>query len=211
MMRPALLDTLSDHRLGQWADIRAGRLAIRHALQIVGKRRELVEVKSRESHRTLTLPAVVVRRLEHHRAAQAARRLAAGKDWQKSDFVFTTGVGRPLDGMLVTRDLKRILARTWMGGRTECKHAKAREQACLECGATRLPIVSLHGLRHSCASLLLAAGVPIRDVSELLGHSDVRLTLSSYAHVLDENRAKLAGTIDRVFDSQSDSQAVGNR
>jgi hypothetical protein len=42
---------------------------------------------------------------------------------------------------------------------------------------------------------------------ELLGHFDVRLTLSSYAHVLDENRTKMSGTIDRVFDSQSDSQA----
>jgi len=45
----------------------------------------------------------------------------------------------------------------------------------------------------------------------LLGHSDVRLTLSSYAHVLDENRKKMAGTIDRVFDSQADSQTVGRR
>jgi hypothetical protein len=37
----------------------------------------------------------------------------------------------------------------------------------------------------------------------------VRLTLTSYAHVLDESRAKMAGAIDRVFDSQTDSQAVG--
>ena len=55
----------------------------------------------------------------------------------------------------------------------------------------------------------MASGVPVRDVSELLGHSDVRLTLTSYAHVLDESRAKMAGAIDRMFDSQTDSQAVG--
>jgi integrase len=225
----ALLDALADHRLGavvtcgvalglrlgevlglQWADVKGSRLTIRHALQSLEKRRELVEVKSRESHRTLTLPVVVVRRLERHKAAQAARRLAAGERWQKSDFVFTTGAGRPLDGTLVTRDLKRILARTWLGGRPECKHTRVRERACLECGATQLPIVSFHGLRHSCASLLLAAGAPIRDVSELLGHSDVRLTLTSYAHVLDENRSKMAGTIDQMFDSHVDSQAIGH-
>lgn len=227
----ALLDALDGHRLGavvtcgvalglrlgevlglQWPDIelKASRMKIRHALQTTGKRRELVDVKSRESNRTLALPAVVVRMLTAHKGSQAARRLAAGKDWQKSDFAFTTGVGRPLDGTLVTRDLKRILARTWLAGRADCKHPRVRERACLDCGATLLPIVSFHGLRHSCASLLLAAGVPIRDVSELLGHSDVRLTLTSYAHVLDENRTKMAGTIDRVFDSQSDSQTVGH-
>lgn len=226
----ALLDALDGHRLGavvtcgvalglrlgeglglQWSDLdlNTSRMKIQHALQTTGKRRELVDVKSRESNRTLALPAVVVRMLTAHKAAQAARRLAAGKEWQKSDFVFTTGVGRPLDGTLVTRDLKRILARTWLGGRSGCKHPRLRERACLDCGASQLPIVSFHGLRHSCASLLLAAGVPIRDVSELLGHSDVRLTLSSYAHVIDENRTKMAGMIDRVFDSQSDSQTVG--
>ena len=56
---------------------------------------------------------------------------------------------------------------------------------------------------------MLAAGVPVRDVSELLGHSDVRLTLTSYAHVLDENRAKMAGVIDCVFDTLADTQAGG--
>lgn len=151
-----------------------------------------------------------MRALERHKVSQAERRLAAGPDWQKGDFVFTTRRGRPLEGTLVTRDLKRILARTWIGGRNECKHDRVRDCACLDCGGTHLPVVSFHALRHSCASLLLAAGVPIRDVSELLGHSDVRLTLSSYAHVLDENRAKLAGTMDQVFDSQSDSQTAGH-
>ena len=120
-----------------------------------------------------------------------------------------SGVVPLLEGTLVTRDLKRILAQTWTGGRAECEHERARERACLDCGAVHLPVVSFHALRHLCASLLLAAGVPIRDVSELLGHSDVRLTLTNYAHVLDENRAKVAGTIDRVFDSQSDSLTVG--
>jgi integrase len=197
----------------QWADVdlKAGRLNVRRSLQTVGKRRELVELKSRESRRSLAIPAFVLRTLERHKATQATRRLAAGASWQRSDFLFTTGLGRPLEGTLVTRDLKRILARTWLGGLKDCAHSRQRDRVCLDCGATPLPVMGFHALRHSCASLLLAAGVPVRDVSELLGHSDVRLTLSSYAHVLDEHRTKLAGTIDRVFDSQSDSQAAGQR
>jgi len=191
----------------QWTDLdlAAARIAIRHALQTIGTRRTLVDLKSRESHRTLALPAIVVRTLQRHRRWQAERRLAAGDRWQPSEFVFTTRDGRPLLDTLVTRDLKRILAQTWLGGRSDCSHTRHRDRACLDCAATQLPIVSFHGLRHSCASLLLAAGVPIRDVSELLGHSDVRLTLATYAHVLEVQRTKLAGTMDQVFDSQSDS------
>lgn len=197
----------------QWADIdmKASRMNIRRGLQTIGKRRELVDLKSRESRRTLALPAVVVRTLERHKASQGVKRLAAGDEWQKSNFIFTTRTGRPLDGTLVTRDLKRILARTWIGGRPDCDHDRLRDRACLDCGAVHLPVLGFHGLRHSCASLLLAAGVPIRDVSELLGHSDVRLTLTTYAHVLDENRQKMAGVMDQVFDSQSDSQAKRHR
>jgi integrase len=195
----------------QWADLdlSVGRLTVRRALQTMGKHRELVDVKSRESRRTIALPAFVVQTLKQHRVAQGMRRLEAGGKWQPSDFVFTTRVGRPLDGTLVTRDLKRILTQTWIGGRADCRHPqpRRRERVCLDCDAVHLPVISFHGLRHSCASLLLAAGVPIRDVSELLGHSDVRLTLSSYAHVLDENRARMAGVIDRVFDRAVDGKS----
>ena len=228
----ALLDRLSGHRLEalitcgvalglrlgevlglQWADIDfpARRLSIRHAMHTTGKVRELAELKTRESRRTLSLPAVVVRTLERHKASQAVRRLAAGALWQRSDQVFTTRYGRPLDGTLVTRDLKRLLETTWTGGSAACEHERIRERECLDCGAQRLPALSFHGLRHSCASLLLAAGVPVRDVSELLGHSDVRLTLNTYGHVLEESRARTAGVTDGILDSQTDSQAVGQR
>src|SRR5262249_58312984 len=166
-------------------DLKSGQMTICRSLQTIAKQRALVDVKSRESHRRIALPAIVVRSLEQHKRKQAEQRLAAGSDWRRSDFVFTTRTGRPLEGTLLTRDLKRLLGRTWIGGRDECQHERVRDRACLDCGATHLPILSFHGLRHSCASLLLAAGVPVRDVSELLGHSDVRLTLSTYAHVLE--------------------------
>lgn len=191
----------------QWSDIADGRLSIRQALHVTGKRRELAPLKSKESRRTMPIPALVLRALERHKITQAERRLLSGAKWQRSDFVFTTRDGRPLDGTLVSRDLKTILARVWTGGLADCDHDRTRDRECLDCRAVRLPSLSFHGLRHSCASLLLAAGVPIRDVSELLGHSDVRLTLSTYAHVQDAGRTRTAGTIDRVFgpESQIDS------
>ncbi|MER3419633.1 MAG: hypothetical protein C4290_03505 [Chloroflexota bacterium] len=44
--------------------------------------------------------------------------------------------------------------------------------------------VRFHDLRHTCASLLLAQGVPARTIMEILGHSQVTLTLNTYAHLL---------------------------
>ena len=47
-----------------------------------------------------------------------------------------------------------------------------------------LPRMRFHDLRHSCATLLLVQGVPARAVMELLGHSDIHLTLGTYSHVV---------------------------
>ncbi len=225
-----LLDALRGHRLEamvtagvalglrlgevlglQWADVdlSARRLVVRHSLFIgKGGKRELADVKSRESRRLIALPDLVVQAFERHRAFQLERRMAAGAGWQRTDFVFTTRSGRPMDGTLVTRDLKTLAARLWSGGRDDCGHRRTRGRECLDCGAQQLPRLTFHSLRHSCASLLLAAGMPVRDVSELLGHSDVRLTLQTYAHVIEEGRERTARAIDRVFDSQTDSQTV---
>jgi integrase len=52
--------------------------------------------------------------------------------------------------------------------------------------AAKLPRITFHDLRHSCASLMLAQGVPARVVMEILGHSDVRLTMNLYTHVAEE-------------------------
>lgn len=207
-LHPAALVGLSvGLRLGevlglQWSDIdlESGRVSISKALQTNGKERTLVPTKSRESKRTVQLPRVTIEALKEHRRRQLESRLLAGPKWHGGDFVFTTRLGRPLDGTNVTRDLKRLLARTWVGGEPDCNHVlDDGTLLCKKCGSTRLPAVSFHSLRHSCASFLLAQNVPVRDVSEVLGHSDVRLTLQTYAHVFEAGRDRAASLMDRVL------------
>jgi integrase len=79
------------------------------------------------------------------------------------------------------------------------KHPNVVNRQCVDCGAEQLPALSFHALRHSCASFLLAQGVPLRDVAEILGHSDVRLTLKTYAHVIEASRERTAGVMDRAL------------
>jgi integrase len=55
--------------------------------------------------------------------------------------------------------------------------------------------IKFHGLRHTCATLLLQAGQPVHVVSERLGHSKVSMTLEVYAHVLPDMQTQAAATM----------------
>lgn len=161
----------------QWDDVDLNRkaLRVRHALQVVDKTRQLVELKTERSRRTLTLPEQVVSVLRAHRTKQKEQRLAAGAQWQESGFVFTTRYGRPRDGAGTTRDFKRLLK------------------------STGLPPFRFHDLRHSCASFLLAQDVAARVVMEILGHSDIRLTLNTYSHVMPSLQQNAADQMDALL------------
>jgi integrase len=55
--------------------------------------------------------------------------------------------------------------------------------------------ITFHGMRHTCATLLLQAGEPVHVVSKQLGHARVEITLETYAHVLPDMQKQAAATI----------------
>ncbi len=58
-----------------------------------------------------------------------------------------------------------------------------------------------HSFRHTAASLLMSAGVPLKAVSEQLGHSSIRVTADVYGHLLTEDRQQIADAFSRVLKS----------
>ena len=60
-----------------------------------------------------------------------------------------------------------------------------------------VPTIRLHDLRHTHATLLLEAGVPVKVVSERLGHASIQLTLDTYAHVLPSMDADAVERFER--------------
>lgn len=146
-----------------WADVESetGTLTVNRQLQRVKGAWQLDEVKSETGRRQIPLPAAVVEALRAHKVRQLEERLGAGARWKGApwDLVFPTSIGTLLDGVRVTHRFGELLGR-----------------AGLE--------MTFHDLRHGAASLLLAQGVPARVVMEILGHSDIRLTLGTYSHVL---------------------------
>lgn len=155
-------------------DLAAGTLTVRHALARIDGQLVLVEPKSATSRRVVPLPGFVLVALAAHRVSQAQETLPLRPEPPHAfaDLVFTTTFGTPLDGISVTRRFQRILA------------------------ATGLPRQRFHDLRHACASLLLAQGVPARVVMETLGHSEISLTLNTYSHVLPSLGREAAERMD---------------
>jgi integrase len=138
---------------------------------------QVVELKSARSRRSIALPGVAVAALRAHRVRQLEARLAAGARWQERGFVFTSGIGTPLEPRRITREFTALLQ------------------------SAGLPVIRLHDLRHSCATLLLVQGVSPRVVMETLGHSQVSLTLNTYSHVLPALQREAATKMDAILGS----------
>ena len=75
-----------------------------------------------------------------------------------------------------------------------CASINDKLKALLE--ANDLPIVTVHALRHTNASLMINSGVDIKAVSARLGHCNIRITADTYGHIFDAYQARIAQSIE---------------
>lgn len=153
----------------RWSDVdlEHARARIERNLSRPGGRYDFRAPKTPRSRREIPLAAGVVRALREHRRGQAEHRLSLGAVWEDLDLVFAGATGGPLDELAVYRWHFRPLAK------------KAGLDA-----RTRL-----YDARHTFASLALTGGIPVHEVSKILGHSTVTLTLNTYSHLLPDRAA----------------------
>ena len=156
-------------------DLDAGRVRVRHTLANVGGTLTLLEPKTERSRRNIMLPDSVTAALRAHRTRQRMERLVAGSRWVDSGHVFTTTIGTPLHAATVTRAFQAALDRA------------------------SLPRSRFHDLRHAAATFLLAQGMTLEDVKQLLGHSSITLTSNTYGHVLEQRQRQVARAMDAVL------------
>lgn len=131
--------------------------------------------KTAKSQRSLGLPAPVVEALKRQRAQQARQRLVVGEAWTDHDLVFSTGIGTPINPGNLRRSVDRLTQRAGLG------HWAPKE------------------LRHSAASLLSAAGVPMEEVMDLLGHVDTRMLERVYRHRVRPTVDAATAPMERLF------------
>jgi integrase len=162
----------------QWRDLNFDRntAQVRRALVRHKKVWRFQEPKTKGSKRSVTIPASLGRRLVIHKRVQAEQRLKIGNGWQANDLVFCSEFGTPLSiPNLTYRYFRPILERAG------------------------LPQIRLYDLRHSHATLLLAADEHLKVVSERLGHSTIRLTADTYSHVLESMQQGTASKLESML------------
>jgi integrase len=164
-----------------WSDVDldAGTVTVRHRVVLgpEGYRHE-DGTKSNHSARTIDLDARTVAILRTHRLEQLEKRVAASGAWEDGDIVFTDERGRWLSPPGVTQTFRRAV-----------RPSKAEPG---------VPPLTLHGLRHTHATLLLKAAIPLHVVSRRLGHASEAFTAAVYAHVLPGQQREAAEAFSRA-------------
>lgn len=163
----------------KWADVDwdNARLRIQRVLvRLKAGAWHFAEPKTERSRRVVSLPQGLISILKTHRARQLHERLKAGADYTELDLVFGARSGQPLDYRLLRRrHFTRVLAKAGIKG------------------------IRVYDLRHTCATLLLAAGEHPKVVSERLGHSSIVMTLDVYSHVLPDMQQRAAESLEKML------------
>lgn len=166
----------------RWEDVDVDRhtIHVRRSLSVVGGVARLKSPKSSRP-RAIRVDDRVLAALEARRAEQDRDRRRLGAEWRNEwGLVFTTPGGRVLTPTSVTSAWGALVRR--LG----------------------LPYIRLHDLRHTHATLMLQAGVPIKVVSERLGHASIQLTVDTYMHVLPAMDAEAVERFSALIEGDLD-------
>jgi integrase len=158
----------------RWSDLDGDRLTVARSRTAAGYEVTEREPKSGRS-RTVVLDAATVAELRAHRRRQLEERLAWGEAWTDTGYVFTREDGEAIHPHSLSQFFE------------------TRVQA------ADVPRISLHGTRHTHATLALAAGISPRMMQERLGHSSVSITLDLYTHPTDEQHEDAAARLGAVL------------
>jgi integrase len=173
----------------RWGDVDldAGRLTIEQALEQTATHGiRIKSPKTKHGRRTISLPAHLVTELRQHWREQQEQRLAAGQGKAPDSApVFATVDGRHLSPNAITKAWPAAMA------------------------AIGMPAVTLHSLRHTHASMLIASGLDILTISRRLGHSSPTITLSVYGHLIHGGDDRAAQIMNAAFGSKTVASGGG--
>lgn len=178
---PVLIAATTGMRLGEilglkWSDIdlECRECQVVRSLQKTDDGLSFKTPKTRRSRRTVLLPQMAIDALKAHRVQQNEERLLMGAGYEDLGLVFSRPDGSMWPPMQFSSDFRRLIRRH---------------------GFT----IRFHDLRHTHASQLLKAGVPIKVVSERLGHATASITLDVYSHVLPGMQREAVEKLDSML------------
>ncbi len=160
-------------------DLSTQSLTVGQTLQLIDGKLVFGQPKSGTSRRTVPLTPQACEALRAWRTTQVQSQLQAGPAWHESGLVFTSEIGTPLFARNVTRRLHKLVQ------------------------AAGLVDIKFHELRHSTASLLIAAGEQLKVVQEILGHSQISVTADYYSHLAPGLKESAMSRLDALVRSQA--------
>ena len=161
----------------EWKDVDFERAVVfvrRSSLYLPGKGVFEDETKNATSERCMKVSADVVTMLKAWRAEQSKQRLRMGDQWQTSDRLFTAWDGAPIRPDVITAWFHKFVTKNG------------------------LPPIHIHSLRHTNATLLIAAGTSLTTVAARLGHANSTTTSKIYAHVIQSADAAASAAIGSI-------------
>lgn len=173
----------------RWPDIdfKKKRLHLNRGLVAVGYEVHQTRGKTKTARRTITLDDTTLTILAGWRAFQTAEFAAVGIT-NRDGWVFTDGDGQPVHPHAVYEAFRRVVHNAG------------------------IPAIRFHDLRHTHGSLLIKDGIPVKVVSERLGHADIAFTMQTYQHVLPDMQADAATATERLaMPSPPPSGGTGER
>lgn len=156
-------------------DLDKAMITVKYNLYRLDGEYQISTPKTKSSARVIALPPQLVEILREQKAWQDERRKATGDRWIERGAVFTGSYGEYMAKSYINLQFKQLLK----------KH--------------NFPDIHIHDLRHANASLLINMGVPVKVISEHLGHRDTRTTETIYAHVFAETMVQASNAISKAL------------
>jgi integrase len=172
----------------QWDDIDwdTGTVTIQRTLIRASKNKPIFGPVKNRKPRTIMIAPETISLLKAHRKHQVEIQLAIGRDkYKKYNLVFAKEPGK-------YRRKDTIGAPLQSNNLTEREYAEIVKRAGVR-------LITFHGLRHTCATLLLKDRVAPHYVQTRLGHKDVRTTLNTYGHAIPSGEKEMIKDICRIF------------
>jgi integrase len=169
----------------RWADLDGSTLRVRRAVTQDAQRRKVIGPTKTSRSRAVPIGDRALKALQRHRVAQAKWKLLTGEHYRDQGLIFASATG----GIMQAENLPHRLFRQLLK-------------------AAGLPAIRLYDLRHSHATLLMAAGEHPKVVQERLGHSSIQLTLDTYSHVVPGMQERATERLEAMFTTPAANTAV---
>ena len=171
----------------KWSDIdfENKRIRVNRSLSYTTKRGYLfTALKTKKSKRQIPITEKVLNELRRHKSIQEEWKKLVGDLYQDQDLIICTNYGTEQNPQNLIRTMKRII-----------KAANVRS-------------IRFHDIRHTHASILIAKGVDIVNISARLGHANPKITLEFYAHLLPDSTSEVAEVFHSALEKQRNDEEV---